>query len=439
MAITVGLLFIVGVVVRLILLQTDLPQWVANKNEVITPLTAWERVQEGLALKKNMISPYDGDIFHETPILLKIMEIVNNFPTGSKYFFVILDLWMGLLLLSITNKFAVYKLKQQAEGVKKYSVDVEKIILRSKDLRHLGSYVIAVHFLNPYTISTCLARSTASVSNLAVIYIFYYMLHNKLILCTFFIAVATYQSFYPFILVAPVALYFYIHQTSPKSVTSYNSSGAIFSYTRTCLLSIGWLMVLLGLSCVMEGSWSFLYSTYGFILTVPDLSPNVGVFWYFFTEMFEHFRVFFICVFQINAVVYTVPLAVKLRKNPVFFLYMLIFLTSIFKSYPSYSDVGLCLTLLPLWKHTFSYMRNSFVVACMYICCTVFAPVLWHLWIYAGSANANFYFAITLVFSTAQIFLVTDLLFAFLRREYDLYNGTTHKLENGETTQIILE
>ena len=29
--------------------------------------------------------------------------------------------------------------------------------------------------------------------------------------------------------------------------------------------------------------------------------------------MFEHFRVFFICVFQINAFLYTVPLAVKLR------------------------------------------------------------------------------------------------------------------------------
>ena len=48
-------------------------------------------------------------------------------------------------------------------------------------------------------------------------------------------------------------------------------------------------------------------------LTVPDLTPNMGVFWYFFTEMFEHFRLFFICVFQINAFIYAVPLAVKLR------------------------------------------------------------------------------------------------------------------------------
>ena len=58
-----------------------------------------------------------------------------------------------------------------------------------------------------------------------------------------------------------------------------------------------------------------------FRLSVPDLSPNLGVFWYFFTEMFEHFRSFFICVFQIHAFLYTVPLAVKLRYDPSSYVY----------------------------------------------------------------------------------------------------------------------
>ena len=51
----------------------------------------------------------------------------------------------------------------------------------------------------------------------------------------------------------------------------------------------------------------------------------------------------------------------------------------------------------------FPDLRNTFVVTMMYIVCTAVAPILWHLWIYAGSANANFYFAITLVYSTAQV------------------------------------
>jgi len=45
------------------------------------------------------------------------------------------------------------------------------------------------------------------------------------------------------------------------------------------------------------------------------------------------------------------------------------------------------------------------------------------LWIYNGSANANYFFAITLVFGTAQIFLITDILFAHVKREFYLFNG----------------
>ena len=43
---------------------------------------------------------------------------------------------------------------------------------------------------------------------------------------------------------------------------------------------------------------------------------------------------------------------------------------------------------------------------CMLICSSFLAPVFWHLWIYAGSANANFFFAITLAYSTAQVFII---------------------------------
>ena len=33
---------------------------------------------------------------------------------------------------------------------------------------------------------------------------------------------------------------------------------------------------------------------------MPDLTPNVGMWWYFFTEMFDHFRPFFLGVFQVS-------------------------------------------------------------------------------------------------------------------------------------------
>ena len=36
---------------------------------------------------------------------------------------------------------------------------------------------------------------------------------------------------------------------------------------------------LLLLSAELTGSWSFLANTYGFLLTVPELTPNMGIFW----------------------------------------------------------------------------------------------------------------------------------------------------------------
>ena len=59
----------------------------------------------------------------------------------------------------------------------------------------------------------------------------------------------------------------------------------------------------------------------------------------------------------------------------------------------------------------------------MFLATTVLGPILYHLWIYNGSANANYFFAINCVFGTAQIFLVTDILFAYVKREFYLFNG----------------
>ena len=50
-----------------------------------------------------------------------------------------------------------------------------------------------------------------------------------------------------------------------------------------------------------------------------------------------------------------------------------------------------------------SDLRQSLVVGVMFVVSSVLAPILYHLWIYAGSANANFFFAFTLVYNTAQV------------------------------------
>ncbi|KAM9534638.1 phosphatidylinositol glycan anchor biosynthesis class U protein [Salvelinus alpinus] len=171
-------------------------------------------------------------------------------------------------------------------------------------------------------------------------------------------------------------------------------------------------------------------------LSMPDLTPNIGLFWYFFAEMFEHFHLFFICVFQINVFFYTIPLSIKLKEHPVFLIFMQI---SIFKSYPTVGDIALYMAFLPAWNHLYRFLRNIFLVSVVLLACSALFPVLWHLWIYAGSANSNFYSSIMLLFNVVQIMLVSDYFYAYLWREHHLTHGLYLKRKDGSEATLVLK
>ena len=73
------------------------------------------------------------------------------------------------------------------------------------------------------------------------------------------------------------------------------------------------LLGLLGASNLVTDSWAFLVSTYGVQLTLSDLTPNVGLWWYFFIEMFDSFRQFFLAVFWLHMSSYVVGLSIRIR------------------------------------------------------------------------------------------------------------------------------
>jgi phosphatidylinositol glycan class U len=65
-------------------------------------------------------------------------------------------------------------------------------------------------------------------------------------------------------------------------------------------------------------------------------------------------------------------------------------------------------------------MRYSFLAVATLMYATLLGPAFYHLWIYAGSGNANFFYAITLVWSLALIVLIGDLLHAVIRDEIEV-------------------
>jgi GPI-anchor transamidase subunit U len=202
------------------------------------------------------------------------------------------------------------------------------------------------------------------------------------------------------------------------------------------LLSIGCF----GINLYLEDfNQRFIECTYMFILRVPDLQPNLGVFWYFFIEMFEHFREFFTYVFQINVFIYVIPLTIRLRHNSLINIIVQIGLIAILKSYPSIGETGLYLSFLPIFAFLFPFLRSVLIYSCMLVASSVLAPIMFYLWLGSGGGNANFYFAITLVHTIGQIFLLVDVIYAALKREFIKLNGYKVPMKLDEYSIFSLE
>lgn len=141
---------------------------------------------------------------------------------------------------------------------------------------------------------------------------------------------------------------------------------------------------------------------------MEDLSPNIGVLWYFFAEVFEIFRGFFLIVFHINILFMVCPLAIRLMHRPCFLAFVYITVSSMLKSYPSVGDAALYLGLLGLFANELAEMKFSFFLFCGYIGVSLLSPVMHNLWIWRGTGNANFYFATGLAYACLQTVLIVE-------------------------------
>ena len=125
----------------------------------------------------------------------------------------------------------------------------------------------------------------------------------------FALSLASYLSLYPILLFPPLLLLSFDRQSPSKS------SHSLPAFAATNLAAVGVaISTLLALSYLVTGqSWEFLSSMYGVLLLLPDLTPNVGLWWYFFIEMFDSFREFFLGVFWLHLGSYVGGLCLKLR------------------------------------------------------------------------------------------------------------------------------
>lgn len=396
----------------------SIPQTLANRVEISTPVTGYKRLQEGLFLYKHGVSPYDGGVFHQV-----------GCPISGPLAYQLTCAFQAPLLLAFFSTFPsqifinlVYTLADISSALSIAAIASSGIAASSplytsprKSLQWPPWRVAAAFLFNPFTLATCASRSTIVFTNTFVLLAVSKAVGRKPIAAMLALAMATYLSLYPILILVPLILLCYDNiPNSPRKPSIYKYAAIDSTLFASAMFG------LLALSYAIAGkSWEFLGSTYGVHLLLPDLTPNAGLWWYFFVEMFDSFRNFFLGVFQLHVLIYVGGLSVRIRRQPLFVITTLLGISSIFKSYPSIGDTALYLSFLSLHAHIFPLMRYTFFATSTLLYASLLGPAFYYLWIYAGSGNANFFYAITLVWSLGVTILVHDSLFAVLRDEME--------------------
>ncbi|KXL43411.1 hypothetical protein M433DRAFT_92039 [Acidomyces richmondensis BFW] len=390
--------------VLLFLWFPSLPNSLTARVELSTATNSYKRLQEGLFLYERGVDPYDGGVFHQAPLLLPLFSLLPSPSTWVGTVASIL-LYTGLDIICAN---CLYQIAESGAAYKSRLFTTPRI---GRTWRPLT--VAAIYLFNPLTLLTCLGRPTTVFTTLFTLLSITNACQARMFNAVFALAVASYISLHPVLLLAPIALLCY------DQICAHN--GFVFSLNLvTTFMTV--IALLLGLSRLLLPSWRFIPSVYLTTMALPDLTPNPGLWWYFFIEMFDAFREFFLGVFWLHMLSYSVPFCLRFQKQPLAAVILMMGVVAVFQPYANVGDAGTWLSCLALLSHIFelsSIHRYTFPAIAALLYSILLGPAFHHLWIYAGSGNANFFYAITLVWSLALLILLTDTVYSVLRDEWE--------------------
>ena len=113
------------------------------------------------------LSPYDGVVFHESPIFLFINYVFEPLLShNSNLAFILLDLTTCAILCKLGEDYAVSLLEKQKSEKNNFHPEASSILLSSNMLNTLPKSLAIFYLLNPLLVANCAARTSTVWSNL---------------------------------------------------------------------------------------------------------------------------------------------------------------------------------------------------------------------------------------------------------------------------------
>ncbi|KAI0769059.1 PIG-U-domain-containing protein [Trametes elegans] len=379
------------VAARLLLAFVPLPESLKYDQQLSSPLTSYSRLREGIYLFQHGIDPYSGGAFRHSPLLLSLFSTVLPLtPYTSPV------LWTTVDAVAAWALVRIWRLRA---GAKETSRDGQ---------------IAALYLFNPYILLPSLARSTSSIENMLCLLALMFASRGRASASLFSLGCLVQLSLPAVLLLAPVLL---LNLTRPVSRLALPRPFDAPLQKAIPLLAefAGYAAFLALTSALACGNWLWVEKTWGASLTLPDLTPNPGLWWYFFTEMFDHFRPFFLMVFSVHLLIYIAPLCIKFQHDMLYAAFLLIGVLAVFKPYPTLSDPGLFFSMFSIFPEVYPYLRHPIVTALIHLHASLLLPLFNSLWLRQGTGNANFFYASTLVFGMGNGAALMDAIWAGLR------------------------
>ncbi|KAE8233155.1 hypothetical protein CF326_g1811 [Tilletia indica] len=386
----------------------------ASHPQTSTPISSFLSLREAVHLRSLAIFQHAvAHGGHHSPLVVATLGRVlgwRRWEVGSAL------VWSGM---DVLGGWALYRsvLAKARTGV----VEQEEQGESEDRVRGRAVKVAALYLFNPFNIASCLARTTKPLSSSLTLLAVQQGMEGHAFLSTFVLSLAAHTSLYPLLLLPPLLL---LGRRQTRLLTAGRGSPtfALVKGVLGALVGLGGGMYL---GWELQGrTWDWVYESWGSIVLLTDLTPNIGMWWYFITEMFDHFRDFFLLTLNVHVLSYVAPFTIKFREDPLFAITALAGIFAVFQSYPTVGDAGLFWGLMSLHPTIFPYLRHPLVTTLLLTYATLLLPIFHTLWLgpgsRSGSGNANFFYAITLVWGLGGQAAVLDACWAWGRHRWEI-------------------
>ncbi|KAI3403312.2 hypothetical protein KGF56_003900 [Candida oxycetoniae] len=405
--------FIIGGLIRSLLptLVPSITAILSSSVEITTPITSFKALKEAFYFFNNNIDLYDGGVNHNPPLLVMLLSFINSLPFADVWFhvlFALVDVVIAWHLVRINRWYKMYTSKRTGKTVASYNDDL----------------IASFYLFNPLVLLSNLSHSTiAFVWLFLVVAVYQVAVKRQASIAIISLAISTYLSFNSLYLLPSILGLIHATSTSRNVGQIYILNIAVFFTT---------LAILASLSFAFTSSWQFLDNCYLSVILFEKITPNVGLWWYIFTEMFEFFTPFYIGMFNIYSFIFIIPLTLKLfefKKVPkqgdsLLAIVLTLLWISFTKSYPTIGDLGFVLSLIPIFRGTvLPYCKVILITGMTLMVSLLLSPIFYYCWIVLGNGNSNFFYSINLIWGGVHILAIMDLLWAKLISDYSVENS----------------